>query len=70
MKATVEINPDDFLSISEIGLEAKFSNLVGTRFFVGPLTKSEAANEIKAHFAETQPALVYKSNGSYFCIYP
>ena len=70
MTNPIEINPDDFLSEIDSPFKIEFSHLIGTVFFVGPLSKPEAVNQITTYFTDTQPALIYKENDKYFCVYP
>lgn len=65
-----EINIDSILRDCDEDLYIKFSNLVNTPFFVGPLTRIEAEKEVEQYFRETHPSFLFKIENSYFCIYP
>jgi hypothetical protein len=58
------------LSHATQALNVKYSHLLGTCFFVGPLSEDEAVIEVEKYFQDTHPALIYKQNEQYFCIYP
>ena len=70
MTASRNDDIDCLLSISNENIHQIYSNLINTQFFIGPLTKEEASIEVKKYFKDTHPALLFKIDNGYFCIYP
>ncbi len=64
------IDIDQLLSFTNEPLKVTFASLLGIPFFIESLTKEEALKEVNKYFHNTFPALVYKEDNAYFCIYP
>ena len=61
---------DCLLSPSNKNIHQTYSHLINSKLFIGPLTKKEANIEVNKYFEDTHPALLFKINNDYFCIYP
>ena len=51
-------------------LKEEFKDLLGSRFFSGPLSEQEAQKEFLQYYKCTHPILVFLCEEQYFIVYP